>query len=416
MSGEPLSASLQSVRRLVVTKQHLAGDLPQRVTARTIVSLVRDLPYVQWDPVNIVAPSHLISLWSRLGDFRPAELDRLLWKERALFLHWIPVAAIVPFADYPLYRSLMTRYPDSLSKSWGRQKAEAKRFLARHSALRKSVLKALRNGPLLLGQFEEHARTTRSDGDWNPGSDLEHMLYHMLMSGDVRVVGHRGNQNLWGLSEQFLPNWVDRKELTEPDFEREAAQKAIRGLGTATAKEIHYYFPRGCYNHLETTLAQLEEEATIHRVTVEGLGSRDERYIHDQDVELLASMNTDAWKPRLSLLPPFDNMVNNQARLNTLFGFDYIREQFLPKEKRRYGTYVLPILWGDRFIGRIDPRLDKTSGKLVINAVFAEPDAPRDREIPGVIGDTIARFAAFLGASGVTYTSRVPAAWKGSLR
>ncbi len=159
-----------------------------------------------------------------------------------------------------------------------------------------------------------------------------------------------------------------------------------------------------------------EEESAIRRLIVEGFSKRDERYIHDEDVPLLESMATSAWQPRMSLLPPFDNLICSTARTGRLFGFDYVREQFLPKEKRRFGTYVLPILWGDKIIGRIDPRLDKARAELVINAVHAEPGAPGDREVAAKIAETIARFAAFLGATRVTYTSRVPPAWKSSLR
>jgi uncharacterized protein len=416
MSREPLTASLETVRRLAVTKQHLAGKLPSGASSSTIVSVVRDLPYVQWDPITIVAPSHLISFWARLGDFRPSDLDRLLWREKKLFLHWTPIASIVPTDDYSLYFSLMSRYPESLSKSWGRPRAQAKKFLAEHSGLRQKILKELRKGPRRLGEFGDHPRTKRSEGDWGFGSDVSLMLFHLLMSGDVMVVGHEGNQNLWGLSEVFLPTWLKRRELSEEEFEREAAQRAIRALGTATPREITYYFPRGRYQNLKAALAGLEEDSTIHRVNIEGSNQREERYIHEGDVSLLDSMDAAAWHPRMSLLPPFDNMLGNQARTNRLFGFDYIREQFLPKEKRRFGTYVLPILWGDQFIGRIDPRLDKASGELVINSVHAEPTAPRDREVAEAIGETIARFAAFLGATRVTYSSRVPEAWKRSLR
>jgi len=230
------------------------------------------------------------------------------------------------------------------------------------------------------------------------------------------VVGHKGNQNLWGLSEQFLPDWVDSTELSEEEFEHAAAQRALRALGTATPREIHYYFPRGRYQNLKATLTRLEEESAIHRLSVPGLGRRDERYVHDRDVSLMESMSTAAWQPRMSLIPPFDSFIYNQDRTNALFGFDYIREQFLPKEKRRFGTYVLPILWGEKFIGRIDPRLDKASGTLEVNAVHAEPDAPRNREVGAMVAETISRFGAFLGAKRVTYTARVPPAWKNSLR
>jgi uncharacterized protein len=416
MSREPLTTSLEPVRRLAVTKQHLAGKLPSRATTSTILSAVRDLAYVQWDPISIVAPSHVVSLWSRLGDFRLSDLDRLLWDEKKLFQHWTPMASIVLTEDFPLYHSLMSRYPESMSPSWDNHRRRAERFLADHSGLRKKILNELRKGPLQLGQFEDHSRTRRSDGEWTFGSDVSQMLFHLLMSGKVMVVGHEGNQNIWGLSDQFLPNWVHRKELEPEEFERRAAQRAIRALGTATPSEINYYFVRGRYQNLRATLARLQEESAIHRVNVEGLSKRDERYIHDQDVSLLESMGTAAWQPRMSLLPPFDNLIYSTARTSRLFGFEYVREQFLPREKRRFGTYVLPILWGDKLIGRIDPRLDKAGGELMVNAVHAEPDAPGDREVAATIGETIAHLAAFLGANQVTYTSRVPGSWKGSLR
>jgi uncharacterized protein YcaQ len=416
MSGAPLRTSKTTARRLAVSKQRLAGRLPSSPGPDAILSVVRDLAYVQWDPIAIVAPSHIISLWNRLGNFRPSDLEKLLWEEKRLFEHWLPFAAIVLTEDYPIFSSLMQRYPESLGKSWGSQRASAKRFLARRSELRRKMLQRLRSGPLVPSEFEDHLRTRRHDGDWTPGSDVEHMLFHLHMAGDVMVVGHRRNQNLWGLTGEFLPDWVERSALSEPEFEREAAQRAICALGTANTSEIHYYFVRGRYEHLREALAELQQESVIHRVHVDGLGARDERYVHRRDLALLESLQGDHFQPRLSLLPPFDNLICSTARTRRLFDFQYVREQFLPPEKRRFGLYVLPILWGETLIGRIDARLDKAGGKLVVHSVYAEPDAPGDREVSDQIGETIARFAEFLGAREVTYGSNVPALWKSSLR
>jgi uncharacterized protein YcaQ len=242
------------------------------------------------------------------------------------------------------------------------------------------------------------------------------MLFHLHMMGEVMVVGHDGNQNVWGLSEEFLPKWVERRILSEEEFERQAALRAIRALGTATPREIWYYFVRGRYENLEKTLRALEEESAILRVRVEGFGPRDERYIHENDLPLLETLNTDEWQPRMSFLPPFDNLLVGRDRLNKLFGFDYVREQFFPKEKRKYGTYVLPILWGSDIIGRLDPEMDRQNEKLLVNSVHAEPGAPGDRLVASKIGETIERLAEFLGAKQVVYTSRMPQAWKGFLR
>jgi uncharacterized protein len=379
--------------------------------------VVRDLAFVQWDPIEVVAPSHVLSLWNRLGNFRLSDLDRLLWDERKLLQHWANMAAsVVLTEDYPLYYSMMKRYPDSLSNSWGRQKKEAAKFLAEHGPLGKSIQNQLKKGPMLLTEFREYVRTRRISDGWSSGSDVRNMLFHLEMSGKVMVTGHQGIQNIWGLPEQFLPGWAEKVVLSEQEVERETAQRAIRALGTASPAEINYYYMRGRYQNLKGALESLQSESRIHRVHVKGFQGRDERYIHDLDVKLLDSLEEGAWQPRVSLLPPFDNLINGRGRTNTVFGFDYSHEMFLPQNKRKYGYYVLPILWGERLIGRVDPLMDRRNGKLLINSVHAEPGAPGDKEAASKIGEKIEQMAEFLGAKEVSYSARVPAAWKGYLR
>lgn len=411
-----ISTTAEAARRLAVTKQHLAGPLPRRASPSDILAVVRDLAYVQWDPITIVAPSHIISLWNRLGDFQLSDLENLMWREKKLFEHWTPIASIVLTEDYPLYHSLMERYPQSLTKSWGSQRARAAKFLAQHSRLRRSMLDQLRRGPLQLSQFEEYVKTKRSEDGWSSGSDVSSMLFHLHMTGNVMVVGHEGNQNVWGLTNSFLPAWVEKKPLSEKEFERRAAIRAIGALGTATSKEIWYYFVRGRYENLKESLTKLEEDSTITRVRLEGSETKEVRYICGDDVPLLKSMGGDSWEPRMSLIPPFDNMLAGNDRLNRLFGFKYVREQFLPLEKRKYGTYVLPILYGSSYLGRLDPTMDREAKKLLINSVHAEPGAPKDRAVGSMISETVERFAEFLGAEEVVYTPHVPTQWKSSLR
>jgi uncharacterized protein len=415
MTSAPIRTSLQAARRLAVTKQHLSGKCPGRASAERIVQTVRDLPYVQWDPVSVVAPSHILSLWARVGSFRLPDLDRLLWTERRLLQHWIPFASVVATEDYPVYSSLMRRYPESLSDSWGGQRARAREFLAKHRDLRRRVLADLRGGPLQLNQFKDHARTKRISGDWEPSSAVSEMLWHLLMSGEAMVVGHDGNQNLWGLPNAFLPSWVSREVLSEEEADLEAAQRALRGLGVATAQEVHYYFIRGCYRDIRSTLRTLEADSRIHRMVIEGLPGRDECFVHADDVALLDDLTRGIFSPRVAVLPPFDNMICSQARGKRLFNFDYVREQFLPKAKRRFGMWVLPILRGEQFIGRMDARLDKEKRRFQVNALFAEPGAPTTRAVATEIREELDHLAAFLGADSVAFTSRVPSVWKGGL-
>ncbi len=415
MGRATISISAQTARRLAVTKQHLSGKLPTKPTRDHILSVVRDLTFVQWDPIAVVAPSHVLSLWNRVGDFPLSDLEKLLWDEKKLFLHWVNFAAsLVLTEDYPLYYSMMKRYPESIGKSWGSRKPNTRKFLAEHRELGKSILKQLKKGPLQVNQFKEYKPAKSPDG-WTPGSPVTRMLFHLGMSGEIMVAGHQCNRNIWALAEEFLPKGVEKKEKPEEELERLTVQRAIRALGTASAREINYYFPRGRYQNLKKALDSLEEDSTIHRVRVAGVQEKDERYVHDQDLELLESMRDGAFQPRISLLPPFDNLVSG-GWTKRIFDFDYHLEMFFPQNKRKFGYYVLSILWGDRLIGRIDPVMEKDKRRLLINSVHAEPGAPGDKEVSSKIGEKIARLAEFLGAREVVYTARVPAAWKNSLR
>ncbi|MDG6951155.1 MAG: YcaQ family DNA glycosylase [Nitrososphaerota archaeon] len=413
MSPDQISTTPSAVRRLAVTKQHLAGRVPKRASEGDLVDLVRDIIYVQWDPVPIVAPSHVIAIWSRVGNFRVSDLDRLMWEERKLLLHWIPQASIVVPDDYPIYRSLMERYPGSLAKGWQNHIPVARKVLGR-TGLKRRMLDELRGGPLTPTQFKDYEAKKSPDG-WSSGSDVSNMLFHLHMRGEVMVVGRQGNQNLYDLTERFFPDLAKVKGLSEEAYERAAAERALRALGTAKPREVYLHFVRGRYQHLEQALEWLAEEGKILTVRAEGLADKGQRYVHSSDVGLLESLATPDWEPRVSLIPPFDNILTG-GRLESMFGFEYAREQFLPKAKRRFGTYVLPILCGERFIGRIDPRLDKKERKLVVNSVHAEAGAPRGKEVASKIGEAIERLADFVGAEDVVYKGAVPAIWEGVLR
>jgi uncharacterized protein len=251
LSKSTISISAEVARRLAVTKQHLAGKLPPKSAREHILSVVRDLTFVQWDPIAVVAPSHVLSLWNRVGDFPLSDLERLLWDEKKLFLHWVNFAAsLVLTEDYPLYYSMMRRYPESIGKSWGSRKPNTRNFLAENKKLGKSMLMQLRKGPLQLSQFKEYKPVKSPDG-WSPGSPVTRMLFHLEMRGEIMVAGHQGNRNVWVLSEDFLPKGAEKKEIPEEELERLTAQRAIQALGTASAREINYYFPRGRYQNLK---------------------------------------------------------------------------------------------------------------------------------------------------------------------
>lgn len=384
-----------------------------------ILDVFRDLGCIQLDPISAVAPSHLIVLWSRLGNFDRIDLERLLWREKKIFEYWAHQQSLVLMEDYPLYYSMMRRYPEHFVKSWGPTwRTRVRKWLNEHSGLREDVLGELeRRGPLLSRQFEDETRVASRGSGWGSGGDVSRMLFNLFFKGEVMVVGRQGNQKLWGLPEKFLPRWVAKKELSDEEVEYEAVQRSIRALGVANSSEIDYHFLRGRYRSLEPTLKRLEDESKIHRIEISGRpdGKR-KRYIHTKDLDLLEEMKSERWRPRISLLSPFDNLICDRKRTKLLFNFDFTIEIYTPSHKRKFGYYVLPILYGDKFIGRIDPLMDRKKERLLIKAVHVEPKVPRDKGIAEGLAETIRQFSEFLGAKEVVYPRRVPSGLRGVLR
>ncbi len=373
---------------------------------------MRDLGCLQIDPISVVARSPLLVLWSRLGAYDPAHLDALLWRERKLFEYWAHCASIVLTEDYPIHHALMRHYVADDSP-WSRR---VRQWIKDNDTLRRAILTRIRrDGPLPARELAEDGIAPQAwvSTGWTSGRNVSRMLDFLWMQGKIMVAGREGLQKIWDLSARCLPESTPRERTPERDVVRIAAERSLRALGVATARQISQHFIRGRYPGLQGVLAKLEAEGRIERAQIvdaaRGAVWRGEWYIHTDDVLRLERLARD-WQPRTTLLSPFDNLICDRARTNLLFDFDYTIEIYVPAAKRKYGYYVLPILRGDRLIGRIDPTMDRANARLTINAVYAERDAPKSaaRAVADAVGD----LAAFLGAKEIVYTRRVPPAWK----
>lgn len=410
----------QTARRLAIAKQGLAFEGP-KPTRAGILSVIRDLGCLQLDPLTVVARSPLLVLWSRLGTFRPRDLDALLFKEKRLFEYWAHQASIVLTEDYPIHHLLMRRYPNgrlsSPTPSAWRRRAGA--WLAENRRLRQRILAILhREGPIPSRLLEGRTKVGWISGGWTSERNVAQMLAMLLLQGKVAVAGRTGNQKLWDLAERWLPDWTPRERLSPREIVRRASQRSLRAQGVATKRDIDRHFTANRYPDLAKVLAGLERERTIEPVAiVDDAGAWPGTwFVHADDVPLLERLEAGAWEPRTTLLSPFDNLTINRERTERLFGFNYRMEIYVPKPKRQYGYYVLPILHGDRFIGRLDPAMDRERGRLIVNAVYAEQDGPTDGTTARAVNEAVGSLAEFLGASAVDYGPTVPEGWKKRLR
>lgn len=406
--------SLQTARHLFIQRQHL-NDLNPANDAAGILDVVRDLGCVQLDPISAVARSHQLVVRSRVGHYDLAALDHLLWTERSLFEYWAHVASIVLTEDYPIHHLLMRTYLRGQPQTAWRQRTQ--QWLKANQRLQRHILQELkRHGPLLARVFDNPGQVGAGwySSGWTSGRDVSQMLDYLWTTGKIMVAGRSGIQKLWDLSERCLPDWTPREKLSEKEVVRRAAQKALRALGVATPQHINQHFTRKRYPHLNERLHELTAAGLIERLHVGD--EKGEWVIHTADVPLLDRIEANDFAfERTTLLSPFDNLICDRARTAKLFNFDFTIEIYVPAHKRQYGYYVLPILHGDRMIGRIDPKMNREHGRLHIHAVHAEKDAPRDRATARAVRRAIEELAAFLGANEIHYTHRVPSGWQRDL-
>jgi uncharacterized protein YcaQ len=318
-------------RRIAVHAQLLDG------TATDVLSTVRQLTFLQLDPISSVAPPQHLVLWSRLGHrYDPAELDRLLWEDRAL-VEWD--AFVYPAEDLPYLRAQMRRTDRPLDR-------HIIGYLKENASFRRYVLRELeRRGPLLSREIEDHAPSRHEAHRWWGARKMGLMLGCLNSRGEVAVVGRRGKQRVWDLADRWYPEteriaWRDAKAFLDEKRFRAHGVRLEKGRWIAHPESDDSPVPAG----------------------------------------------------RTTFLSPFDRLIHDRARAHKLWDFFYRLEMYVPKAKREYGYYVLPILKGDRVLGRIEPVHDRKAGRLDVRGIWWENK-------PVAIDRPLKSLARWLGAS-----------------
>jgi uncharacterized protein YcaQ len=329
------TVTLAQARRIAVRAQLLDGN------ADGVLATVRRLGFLQIDPISTVAPPQRLVLWSRLGLYDSAELDRLLWEERKLF-EW--GAFIWPIEDFPLIRARMRR---RRGKAMYEQRGTE--FLRENARFKRHLLRELEErGPLLSREIEADLMVSRDAHPWWGSRKVTLMLELLEGRGVVAIVGRRGKQRVWDLAERWYP---EAESVSWPEARELLAEKRFRALGVK--------YEQGDWR--------------VHPDAQDGPVPK-----------------------RITFLSPFDRLIHDRDRAEALWNFYYRLEMYVPKPKREYGYYVLPILRGDRLIGRIDPVLDRKTGVLKVNSVHWEAGVK-----PVSLQKPLRSLATFIGAGSI---------------
>jgi uncharacterized protein YcaQ len=379
------SLSLAQARRIALASQGFADARPTGVPdVRHLRRVIRRVGLLQMDSVNVLMRAHYMPLYSRLGPYPTALLDRAAYRApRELFEYWGHEASLLPVGLHSAMRWRM-----EAGHAWD----GPARLAAEQPALLKRVLDEVRErGPVTAGEIEDTGPRRKNWG-WN-WSDVKTALEALFWTGEVTAAGRNTAwARLYDVPERVLP--ASALAAPTPPVEeahRDLVRIAAAGLGVAAEPELRGYF-RLPLEGTRTAVAQLVDAGELRLVRVEGWSVP--AYLHEG--ARLPRRITGA-----TLVSPFDPLMWERGRVARLFGFDYRLEIFVPAPKRVHGYYVLPFLLGDRLVARVDLKADRKAGVLRVPAAWVEPVSSRRDPGPGEVARALAaelyRLAGWLG-------------------
>ena len=355
--------SRRDARRLAVRAQLLDRPRPTG-----LLDVLRQLTLLQIDPVAAIAPSADLVAWSRLGSsYSPAELDAALADRALLELR----AMIRPSEDLALYRADMARWERAERGELPGWRASYRDWVRANDACRLDILDRLgSSGPLPSRDLPDTCKVPWRSTGWTNNRNVTQLLELMVLRGEVAIAGRRGGDRLWDLARRVYP---DDPVVPRDEALRIRNERRLRALGIARA--------RGPECPVEPAdVGEAGEPAVVEGV--KGTWRVDSSWL-DQ-----------SFSGRAALLSPFDRLIHDRTRTVALFEFDYQLEMFKPAAKRRWGYFALPILCGDRLVGKLDATADRKAGVLRVDAIHQ--DVPFDRTMTAAVDDEIKDLAHWL--------------------
>jgi uncharacterized protein len=328
-------------RRIAVRAQRLDGPRPTE-----LLDVVRHLTLLQIDPTAAIAPSADLVAWSRLGSsYSPAELETALEDRMLLELR----AMIRPSEDLALYRADMAAWEWSERGDLPGWRESQRDWVRANDACRRDILDRLvSSGPLPARALPDTCTVPWRSTGWTNNRNLTQLLEFMVLRGEVAVAGRRSGDRLWDLATRVYP---DDPVVPADEARRIRNERRLRALGIARARGP------------ECPVEPVDVGEAGEPAVVEGT-----KGTWRVDPRLLAQ----PFSGRAALLSPFDRLIHDRKRTVELFEFDYQLEMYKPAAKRRWGYFALPILYGDRLVGKLDATADRKAGVLRVGAIHRD--------------------------------------------
>ncbi len=389
----PTVYPLTALRTLALHAQGLTTHNGQETasTPEAIYKAVRQVGCVQIDTLQMVRRSHYLAIWSRLGSYDPADLDRLAYDpaNRRIFEGWQRCASLIPLEDYryQMPQQNKTRLePSDWYRRWLTQEGNPQ--------LVEEVLEHVRqNGPARPSDFTYDGPRRGSWWDWKPAKVALEFLYAF---GDLMITERVNFQRIYDLTERVLPDWVDTTPPSPEERDRYWIELGARALGVCQPLQAADYAYRKRTPSRAIIQGMLKEGVLVSVQGQMADNSQAEMIVHRDHLPLLEQAASGALAARrTTFLSPFDSLFWARDRDQHLWSFEQALECYKPAAQRIWGYYSLPILHHHRLVGRFDPKLERQAGRLRLKALYLEPGVLPDEELVTGTAAAMRDFMAF---------------------
>lgn len=387
-----IELDVRDARRIALASQGLARPAAFGRGLPAVRRAIDRLGYVQIDTISVVERAHHHVLRSRVPNYAQSMLDRLL-ADREVFEYWFHAAACLPMADYRYYLPMMAGFGNTRPLD--------------PKITREIIARIEAEGPVQSRDFE--APAGHKSGGWWDWKPAKQALENMFLSGRLMVSRREGFKKIFDLPDNVIPDHVDRSFPEPQEWAHHFARTMLEAKGIGTTADLTYpvatiqrFMKRRLRQEFITALEELVEEGDAVAVRVGG-----ERYL--TTAGYLDTIPGRISRQQVKLLSPFDNLVINRRRLQALFDFDYQIECYVPEAKRRFGYFCLPMLYGDRLVGRLDAKADRESRTLIAQGLFLEEGFNLDDGFIETLRTSLDAFAADNDCDEVRIVKSTPA-------
>ncbi|MCP5048953.1 MAG: winged helix-turn-helix domain-containing protein [bacterium] len=369
-----IKISLNTARRIALNAQLLDGRTNLPAGKEGVMQVFERLGYIQIDTLSVVKRSHHHILWTRLPDYDETMLHDLQTDDRKVFEYWGHAMSYLSMSEYRYYLPRM-RHFEAPQTTWGRER------LRRCGHLMEPIMKCIREeGPLSSKDIAALPGNKNGVGESDPPESIRIALDLLFWKGDIMVTERRSFRKVFDLPERVLPKDLDTRFPTEVEMGDYFVCRSLTAFGVANGKEICSFMQAETLRDADTravsndvisaVLNRRKDAGEIVTLEIENNGGTD-YYAFAETIEEKSPPGP--VPSQVFLLSPFDNLIIRRDRTQRLFDFDYALECYVPAAKRKYGYFVLPVLWGERLVARLDSKAEKKKKTYFIRNLVFEP-------------------------------------------